>query len=286
VAIYKRTYSRYTGKLTARWTRFLILTRYSYARLFQSKFLVLFLGLCLAYPIGCVAFIYLVHNPAFVSFLNMRSGSPTAIDGRFFYFFCVIQGAMAYLLTAFVGPSLISPDLVNGGLPLYLCRPFSRGEYVAGKSCVLLLMLSLITWIPGMLLYLIQASLAGWDWVQANLWLAGSIFFGFVVWIAVISLIALACSAWVKWKIAAGALVLGIFFAGAGFGAAINGVMRTSNGSLIDLTQVIHTIWSDLLRYDSGSDMPVPQAWGVLLATCVLCLWLLARRVRPFEVVK
>jgi ABC-2 type transport system permease protein len=193
---------------------------------------------------------------------------------------------MAYLLTAFVGPTLVSPDLVNGAMPLYFCRPFSRAQYVAGKMTVLMALLALITWVPGVLLFIIESSVTGWDWGLNHLWIGGGLFVGLVVWDAVLSLIALALSAWVKWRIAAGAMVLGVFFAGAGFGSAIDNVLRTNYGSLIDLTQVAHTVWADLLRFDSGTDMSVRDAWIVLIVTCVLCAILLARRVRAFEVVK
>ena len=181
----------------------------------------------------------------------------------------------------------MSPDLVNGALPLYLCRPFSRAQYVAGKLSVLQVMLSLITWEPGLLLYLIETSVSGWDWGWENLWMAWGIFLGLAAWIVVLSLIGLALSAWVKCKIAAGRLmVLGVFFAGAGFGSAIDSVLRTNYGALIDLTQVAHTIQADLLHFDSGTEMSVWDAWLVLGVACVLCLALLARRVRAFEVVK
>ena len=286
MAIYQHTYAPYTGALTPRWPRFFILTRFSYARLLGSKFLILFLALCLCYPIACLAFIYLVNNPAFLLLINFRAGPLTAIDGRFFYYYCVVQGTIAYLVTALVGPSLVSPDLVNGGLPLYLCRPFSRGEYVAGKISVLVFLLSLVTWIPGLCLFAVQASLAGWAWLTANLWLAGAIVSGALLWIALLSLLGLALSAWIKWRIAAGALVLAVFFAGAGGAAAINSVLRTTHGSLLDLSQVVHTIWSDLFRYDSGTDMPLTHAWGALVLVGVLCGGLLARRLRAFEVVK
>ena len=276
MAVYKRSYKSYTGAHTATWPRFLILARYSYARLFQSKFLVLFMAVCLFYPLGCAAFIYLSHNLSFLETLNVDGAQLPHIDGRFFYVFCTVQGAFAYLLTAFVGPSLVSPDLANGAMPLYFSRPFSRTEYVAGKMILLLFLLSLITWIPGSVLYGIQASLAGWDWAKDNFWMERSVVLGCFVWITVLSLIALALSAWVKWKV----------IAGAGFGAAINSVMRTHYGGLIDLTQVVHTIWSDLLRYDSGARLTVGEAWTVLIVICVACLWLLAKRVRPFEVVK
>ena len=48
-----------------------------------------------------------------------------------------------------------------------------------------------------------------------------------MLWVLLLSLIALAVSAFVKWRIAAGALLLGIFVAGAGFGTAINNIVRT-----------------------------------------------------------
>jgi ABC-2 type transport system permease protein len=286
MAVYKRTYKTYSGPRTVAWSRFLILTRFSYARLFQSKFVVLFIAVCLFYPIGCLAFIYFSHNEQLLALLSLGNTKLPAIDGQFFYSFCRVQGNFAFLLTALVGPGLISPDLANGAMPIYFSRPFSRSEYVLGKMTLLLFLLSLVTWIPGLVLYGAQASLAGWDWAKTNWWLGGAIIAGMFIWITVLSLVALALSAWVKWKIAAGALVLAIFFAGAGFGAAINNVMRTHYGSLISLNQVVYTIWADLFRYDWGSQLSSVQAWAVVALTCFACLWLLAKRIRPFEVVK
>lgn len=286
MAVYKQTYKDYAGPRTAGWSRFLILMRYSYARLFQSRFLVLFLAMCTFYPIACAALIYLSHNSPALAMLRLQSNALPPIDGQFFYVFCVVQGVLALLLTAFIGPSLVSPDLANGGLPLYLSRPFSRAEYVGGKMAVLLALLSAVTWVPGLLLYGIQASCAGWVWVRPNLWLAGSIVLGPLIWIVVLSLIALALSAWVKWRIAAGACVLGLHFVGAGFAQAINEILRTRKGSLINLGEVIHTVWGGLFDASRGKDLSVTQAWIVLAVTCGLCLLLLARRVRAFEVVK
>ena len=260
--------------------------RFSYARVFQSRFLVLFLALCFFYPVGCGTLIYLSHNSPALAMLKLQSNALPPIDGAFFYVFCVVQGVLALLLTAFVGPNLVSPDLSNGGLALYLSRPFSRAEYVAGKMAVLFVLLSLITWVPGLLLYGIQASCTGWTWIKPNLWPARSIVVGPVIWILLLSLIALALSAWVKWRIAAGAFVLGLHFVGAGFGEAINEILRTRKGSLINLGEVIHTIWGSLFDTSRGTDLSVMQAWIVLGVTCVLCLGLLARRIRGFEVVK
>jgi len=284
MAVYKRTYSGYTGPRTAPWSHFRVPARYASARLMRSKFLLIFMAICMFYPLGSLTYIYVAHNLRFITLLGVRGVAP--VDGRFFYIFSVIQGTFAYLLTAFVSPSLVTPDMVNGALPLFFCRPFSRSEYVASKFAVLLPVLSLITWIPGLILFSIQASLEGWDWTKTNLWLAAGLFAGLAIWIISVSLIGLSISALVKRKIAAGALILGIFFAGAGFGGAINNVMRTTTGTVIDLAQDIHVIWSDLLRYDAGIDLPVSTAWFAIAATWLICLLLLNRRIRAFEVVK
>ena len=286
MAVYKRTYKGYAGSLTPEWSRFLILPRYSYSRLFQSKFLLLFLAACYFFPLGAALFIYLAHNLAFLKTFNIQAGDFLAINPRFFLYFCNFQGAMAYLLTAFVGPSLISPDLTNNALPLYFSRPFTRLEYLAGKMSVLLILLSLITWVPGLILFAIQGDLAGWEWTRSNLWLAGAIVMGPLLWITVLSLIAMAMSAWVKWRVAAGALILGVYFAGAGFGRAINGVLRIKSGTLIDLTEVNSTIWGWMFRYDTGTGQDLSDAWIALGVACAICLWLLTRKVRAFEVVK
>jgi ABC-2 type transport system permease protein len=286
MAVYKRSYTAYQGTLTPAWSRFLVLPRTSYARLWQSRFLVIFFIACFIYPLGNVGYVYLSHNLSFLENLDIPAGRLLTVDASTFLYFCYFQGALSYLLTAFVGPSLVSPDLVNNALPLYLCRPFSRAEYVLGKMSVLVILLSLITWIPGIIIFIIQSSLAGWSWMVENLWIAGSLFLGLMVWIVVLSLIALALSAWVKWKIAAGALVLAVFFVGAGFGAAINEIMRTQVGSFLNLPEVVYTVWSGLFGLVPDAGISVSSAWICLGIVCAICLWLLSRRVRAFEVVK
>jgi ABC-2 type transport system permease protein len=286
MAVYKRTYKGYEGGLTAEWSRFMILPRFSYARLFQGKFLMMFLMACAIYPIGAAGFIYVAHNVSFLKALNPNAGNFLEVNEKFFVYFCNFQSVMAYLLTAIVGPSLVSPDLTNNAMPLYLCRPFTRTEYVLGRMTVLMYLLAWITWIPGLILFGIQADMAGWDWTKEHLWIAWGLFAGLFAWSVILSLIALAISAWVRWKIAAGGLILGLFFAGSGFGLAINGVMRTHNGSLIDIAQMMATVWGQLLRYDNGNSISATQAWTVLAAVSAISLWLLSRKVRAFEVVK
>jgi ABC-2 type transport system permease protein len=241
---------------------------------------------CAIYPIGAAGFIYIAHNVSFLKALNPQMGNLLEVNEKFFVYYCNFQATMAFLLTAIVGPTLVSPDVTNNAMPLYLCRPFTRTEYVLGRMTVVLWLLACVTWIPGLILFGIQADEAGWEWTTTHLWIAWGLFAGLFVWSVVLSLIALAISAWVRWKIAAGGLILGVIFAGAGFGAAINAVMRTHNGSLIDIQQMMATAWAQLLRYDSGNGISAPQAWTVLGIVCAISLWLLSKKVRAFEVVK
>ena len=76
--------------------------------------------------------------PRIPRFLASMGFMPFAIDGQFFYTFCRVQGTLSYLLMAFISPSLVSWDISNGALQLYFCRPFSRLEYVLGKLGVVL----------------------------------------------------------------------------------------------------------------------------------------------------
>jgi len=193
---------------------------------------------------------------------------------------------LAFLLTAFIGPGLVSPDLSNGALTLYLCRPLSRTEYVLGKMSVLFITLSWITWLPGLVLFFVQASISGSQWMWDNLWITGAIVLGSLIWITVLSLAALALSAWVRWRIVAGALLLGLFFLGAGFARAINAVLRTHHGYLIDLSQLVSIVWHDLFRDIGDPPLSVTEAWIALLTFAAFCLYLLMRKIRANEVVR
>ena len=285
MAVYRRTYTSYSGMLTPAWSRCLVLFRYSRRNLFRSKFQTGFFVLCFFYPLLCLIGIYLAHN---LSFLERYSGSNQllTIDNKFFFVFITVQGVLGFMLTAFTGPGLISPDLANGALPLYFCRPFSRAEYVLGKASVLAILLSEITWLPGLVLFAVQASLAGSSWTWNHLWIVSSLVLSSFLWIAILSLLAMALSAWVKWRIVAGALLLAVLFFGGGFGQAINAVMRTQSGHFIDIVYLIGTVWTSLFRIDNDRGMSSSAAWIALLIYCGICLALLVRKVRAYEVVK
>ncbi len=285
MAVYRRNYKPYAGRVTPEWSRCLVLFRYSRRNLFRSKFLTGLFVVCFFYPLACLLMIYLAHSASFLQQLGLPAGVLT-IDNKFFFHFISVQGGLAFILTAFAGPGLISPDLANGALPLYFCRPFSRSEYVLGKSSVLAILLSQITWVPGLVLFAMQAGLAGASWTWSNLWIAGSLILSSLIWIAILSLISMALSAWVKWRIVAGALLLGVMFFGAGFAQAINAVMRIESGHFFDVVYLMGTVWNALFQVDAEHAIPVAQAWVALLIYCAICLGLLMRKVRAYEVIR
>jgi ABC-2 type transport system permease protein len=290
MAVYDRSYVRYSGALTPEWSRFLVLPRYAYEVVFRSKLFVGLVALCFGPPFAGLIIIYLHHNLSALTLMNLpleQLDKMLPINGEFFYRGLWVQGALSFGLALIVGPALISPDLRNNGLPLYLSRPFSRSEYVLGKMSVLLILLSAITWVPGLILFLLQAYLDGTRWLGQNWRVGFAILLGSWVWILFLSLFSLAVSAWVKWRPVARITMMILFFVLLGFGQALNAALDTWWGSLLSAWHVIGAIWNQLFGLDPGNGLPPAGAsWIALGAACLLFLWLLSRRIRAYEVVR
>src|SRR5919206_3172318 len=178
MAVYEQTYKRYAGKLTPEWSRFLIIPRHAYRAVFNSKLFTAFFVICFLPLLVEAILIYLHHNINAMAIMKINVRGLVPIDAFFFQTFISIQGGFAFFVALLVGPPLVARDLRNNALPLYLCRPFSRTEYVMGKMSVILILLSAITWIPQLLLFLLQSYLEGFTWVRQNLWIASAIFIG------------------------------------------------------------------------------------------------------------
>jgi ABC-2 type transport system permease protein len=292
MAVYERNYGRYQGELTPSWSRFLILPRYAAKDVFNSRLFVAFFALCFLLPFAGLLMIYLHHNLAALKFLNLpleQLKEALPINATFFRRGIEFQSWLCFLMALFVGPALVAPDLRNNGLPLYLSRPFSRTEYVLGKMTVLVALMSAVTWIPGLLLFAFQGYLEGSGWLGGNLRIAGALFVGSWAWILVVSLVALAISAWVKWKPVARVSLLIVFFVLAGFARALNEALDTWWGYLLSLTTAMGNLWVSLFGQeldDSHFAQPVWSAWLTIIGGCLVSLWLLSRRIRAYEVVR
>jgi ABC-2 type transport system permease protein len=304
MAVYEVSYKPYVGKLTPEWSRFLVIPRHAFRDVFKSKLFTAFFVICFVPLLVEAILIYLHHNVNALAILKVNVRELLPIDASFFRTFVSLQASFAFFVTLLVGPPLVARDLRNNALPLYLCRPFTRTEYVAGKMSVLLILLSLITWIPQLLLFGFQAQQEGAGWLVDNLWLAGAIFIASMVWILIPALLSQAISSFVKWRVIASGALLGLFFIPSVFGEVVNQILRTRWGSIISLSALMNNITAGLFgmfestktyitQFDGDvpiriivSEPPLWVCWFMLFLICAACLALLSRKVKAYEVVR
>ncbi len=291
--VYKRRYNPYSGTLTPQWSRFFVLTRYAFAELFKSRFFVILLILSLVPILFFAGYIFVANNKTVQLLMQMRSAGLFSVENEYFIMVMIAQTQAAFLLNCWVGPVLIAGDLTNGALPLFLSRPFSRADYVLGKLAVLGLLLSAVTWIPGLLLFSLQAGLARNGWIWSHIWMVVPIIFCSAIWILMLSLISLAVSASVKLRIVATGVIFISFFVPAGLGEMYNSIMDTYWGRLLNFTEMFRLILTKGFRERTGllgplsrNEIPVPAAWGVLILVCLLSLVILNARLKAREVVR
>jgi ABC-2 type transport system permease protein len=306
MAVYQQSYKPYTGRLTPEWSRFLIIPRHAYRAVFNSKLFIAFFAICFLPLLVEAILIYLRHNFGALAAMSINVRELIPVDGFFFETFVNIQMGFAFLMALLIGPPLVSRDLRNNALPLYLCRPFSRTEYVMGKMSVLLILLSLITWIPQLVLFLFQSYLEGLAWFKANISIAFAIVIASLVWILLLALLSQTISALVKWRVVASGALVGLFLIPSVFGAFINEVFSTRIGNLVSLGALIRNVTAGLFgTFDRLTEIrrvrdfdgtilreivlyepPLWSSWTMLFLLCAVCLALLSWKVKAYEVVR
>jgi ABC-type transport system involved in multi-copper enzyme maturation permease subunit len=287
VAVYDRRYRGYDGPITPLSARWRVLPRYAWREVFRSRLFVGFYTLCFTWPVGGILWIYLHHNLAALTSLGLDAVKLAPVDVDFYAAFMGVQCfAFGGLLALLVGPGLISPDLANGALPLYLGRPLSRTAYAAGKMTALVALLSSISWVPGLLLFLFQSWLEGWGWFAGHLRIPVAVVAGAWIWIATISLLSLAASAIARRKVVAQTFLLGAVIFGSVAGQAINVMFGTNLGYAFNIPALMHTVWQGLYDVPLSVLLPTPVAWVALAAICGVSIAIVSRKLRAYEVVK
>jgi ABC-2 type transport system permease protein len=286
MAVYKRGYRRYDGPLTGRWTRFMVLPRYAWRRLYEQRLVLLLTMVSFIWPLLCAGFIYLTNHMELLQGLDKDFLEFIKVNGRFFSIFMYVQAGFAVFLAALAGPGLIAPDLSNNALPLYFSRPLTRWSYALARLTVIVGMLSVVTWIPGLLLFFLQVGMAGGWWFVANWTLAAAIVAGFLLWLLVLSLVAMATSAYVKWRVVAGAVSLAFFFILAGVSEMIDNVFRVDWGHILDPAWTVNRVWCTLLGVDAPRGPGAGASILSLTAFVLLLVLVIERKLRPVEVVR
>lgn len=292
MAVYQHTYQQYAGPTTPLWSRFLILPRYAFQGVFQSKLFTALFAICFAPLLVMTILIYFKHNTtALAAFGLSVSDIGFNIGGFFFRLFTNLQIGFGFILTVIIGPVLISRDLSNNALPLYLCRPLTRMDYVIGKMSVIGILLSLITWVPLLLLFFFQAYLEGGGWLWENLFIGRAILVVSWMNIILLALLATALSAWLKWRIAASGALFAVFVVPTPITMMVNNMFQTKVGTLLHPSFVLTMLMDKMFRLEDGilPDWMVPPTWSLwasIIVLCLICVGLLSLKVRAYEVVK
>ena len=295
--VYDHRYRGWSGERRSGRFRIWTVARFALGDLWKSRLALLLFIVALLPPLFFAGMIYLASNVEMLTAVGFNvagegvDASWMAIDKEPFFWFLVWQSSFAFFLSAFIGPTLVAPDLAHNALPLYLSRPLSRSDYILGKLLVLLVPLSAVTWVPGLLLLGLQTSLAGPGWLGEHWRLVPAVVLGSWIWILLLAVLAIAISAWVKWRPVATGMLFGLFILGEAFGKAIEEIAGFRWGKLLAMDDVVQTIWASLFggidflgqEYPSNP-LPLAACWAMLALILGAAVWMLHRKVRACEV--
>lgn len=289
MSVYRLNYRAYTGKVTPLWMRILVIARYGFNEAWSSKITVGLFILSLLPPIVFLVIIYLANNPMARALVG--AGSPDlVVNARFFLVVLQIQSWLALVLASWVAPRLMGFDLADNALPILLSHPISRFGYVLGKFIALFGSLSLVTWIPILILFVDQSYSSSAPWAVNNMRLFLGMTAGALIWITFLSVLCLAISSWVKWRVVATGAIFAAVFVPSGVGAIVSAVLRTKWGFLLNVPYMMTLLWQRLLGaselFGRWGTLPTPSILIMLAAACLISVGMLNKRVRAREVVR
>jgi ABC-2 type transport system permease protein len=191
-----------------------------------------------------------------------------------------------FFVAIYVGAGLIANDRRANALQIYLSKPISRVEYVVGKLAVLLFFLFGVTWLPAMLLLLLQVVFSGsFAFVRNNVFLIPAITLFALIQVFTASFAVLALSSISKSSRFVAVMYAGVTF----FTAAMYNALRAMTGSSafawISPGDSLDIIANAIFRAPSAYQVPVPIAFLSILVIVIASIVVLERRVRGVEVV-
>ncbi|HEY7791299.1 MAG TPA: ABC transporter permease subunit [Vicinamibacterales bacterium] len=278
MAIHDQGYRRYEGRRLPRGTAWAVIASTGIRMLLRRKAMVLLLLLAwLPFLIRAVQ-IYAASSFPQASFL-----APTA---QTFHEFLEQQLIFVFFVTVFAGSGLIAGDRRTNALQVYLAHPLTRAEYVAGKAATLGALLLFVTWVPGILLLLVQMAFAGnMAFIGRNLFLFPAITVFAWLECLVFTLAMLALSSLSKSSrfvaILYTALLLFSQVIALVLTAATGGTMLSWVSWSADLTRVGDVIFRLPPQYEMGWLVALLMIVGLIAASVGVLAW----RVRGVEVV-
>lgn len=276
--IHDQGYRRFGGRRDARGNSWLVITRAAVRTLLRNRKFAALLLIAWAPFVYQVGKVYLSTNFPQVALL--------AVTADTFRSFLEHQGIFVFFVTVYAGAGLIANDRRANALQIYLSKPLTRLEYVAGKAATLIVLLLAVTWVPAMLLLLVQILLAGsLAFVQKNLFLFPAITVFAVVQVLLASFTMLALSSLSKSSRFVGVMFAGIVL----FTDAIQGMFwmltRSSGASLVSPTASLNQVGDIIFRRAPRYDTPWVLSALAILLLIGISMWVLERRVRGVDVV-
>ncbi len=209
-----------------------------------------------------------------------------APDARMFRQFLEQQEVFLFFITVYAGAGLIAADRRANALQIYLSKPLTRLEYIAGKLTILITFLLLVTWVPAVFLLIIQIMFSGsLTFFVDNVFLFPAItVFSFVQVIAV-STAMLALSSLSKSSRYVGVLYAGLIFFSQALYGIVYGITRDSRMAWMSVAADLNQIGDAIFRLQLRFQMSLAVACFVVVGLIVLSGLVLEKRVRGIEVV-
>lgn len=275
--IHDQGYRRYAGHREAHGRTWTVIARAGVMeRLRERKFLGLLLFAWLPFLVRAVQ-LYVAANYQQANFL--------AATPSMFRDFLAQQGVFVFFITLYVGSGLIANDRRANALQIYLSKPLSRIDYVVGKLATLLIFLTAVTWVPGILLLVMQILFAGnLTFLKANFFLFPAITVFAAVTVLTSSFTMLALSSLSKSRRFVAVMYAGLIFFTAAMYQALRGITGTRAWVFISPGDVLDVIGDRIFRSTEPENL-LPIALVSVVVLLVLSVVVLERRVRGVEVV-
>ena len=209
-----------------------------------------------------------------------------APKGETFREFLDQQGIFVFFVTIWVGAGLIANDRRANALQLYLSKPMTSAEYIAGKLAILFIFLVAVTFLPAMMLLLTQAAFAGnLTFIRNNVYLLPAITLFSLVQVLLASTTMLALSSMSKSSRFVAVMYAGLFFFTTALFNALRGITGRSTFAWLSpgasLEQLGDIIFRLQPRYQTS---PAIAALTVVIVIAG-SIYILTRRVRGVEIV-
>src|SRR5918996_2919248 len=214
--IHDQGYRRYVGTKSAVGRGWTVITLSGVRSLFAKR---VFVGLLLfawsPFIVRAVQ-VYVAANFA-------QTASILGVKAETFREFLDQQGVFVFFVTINVGAGLIANDRRANALQVYLSKPLTRAEYVAGKAAILFVFLTLVTWAPAVALLMVQILFAGsFAFLRDNIFLLPAITLYSLLQVIVATMTMLALSSMSKSSRFVGVMYAGLIF----FTAAVFALVR------------------------------------------------------------